>query len=107
MRLLRLGGGRNDHQERERCAVQPVHGRLLHSGVGKRGLSAASSSGETIAFLPSCHWIMSALWPTWNPPSSTRKGPNTVFISSFSSAARTFSLSSEPARRIDSCSNSQ
>ena len=32
-----------------------AHGRWLHGGVGKRGWLAASSSGQTITFLPSCH----------------------------------------------------
>ena len=31
------------------------HGLWLHGGVGKRGFPGASSSGQTIAFLPSCH----------------------------------------------------
>jgi hypothetical protein len=30
-----------------------------YGGVGKRGLSGASSSGHTITFLPSCHWNIS------------------------------------------------
>ena len=44
-----------------------LHGRSLHGGVGKRALPGASSSGQTITFLPSCHWNITILWAIWTP----------------------------------------
>jgi hypothetical protein len=42
-----------------------VHGaplyRMLHVGVGSRALPVATSSGQTMTCLPSCHWIVTAL----------------------------------------------
>ena len=47
--------------------------RWLHGGVGNRGFPAASSSGQTTTFTPSCHWMKSPLLAIWNPRSSTAK----------------------------------
>ena len=77
-------------------------GRELHGGVGKRGLPGASSSGQTITFLPSCHWSINILWATWTPSLSTLKRPKTVWRSILRMASLTFSPSSDPARLIPS-----
>jgi hypothetical protein len=36
--------------------------RMLHIGVGNRAFPVATSSGQTTTCLPSCHWIVTALW---------------------------------------------
>ena len=55
--------------------VCPPHQRWLHGGVGKRGFAGASSSGQTITFLPSCHWNVSIVCPIWTPSRSTLNPP--------------------------------
>ena len=35
--------------------------RMLHIGAGRRALPVATSSGQTMTCLPSCHWIVTAL----------------------------------------------
>jgi hypothetical protein len=44
--------------------------RSFHGGVGNRGFPDASSSGQTTTCLPSCHWIVIAFCPIWNPRST-------------------------------------
>ena len=62
-----------DHRETESAEI--LHCRWLHGGVGKRGLPGASSSGQTITFLPSCHWKVTILCATWKPSGSTLNPP--------------------------------
>ena len=72
--------------------------RSLQGGVGNRGFSEASSSGQTTT----CHWIVIGLCPTWNPRSSTLKSPSTVLVLPASSTSRSLSESKLRARRAAS-----
>ena len=36
--------------------------RAVQGGVGNFGLPVATSSGQTMTCLPSCHWVVTALW---------------------------------------------
>src|SRR5262249_4137585 len=71
----RLAVSHAPHQSRSTCCP---HWRWFHGGVGKRGWLGASSSGHTIARLPSCHWNSTSLCAICMPLPSTRKGPKTV-----------------------------
>ena len=73
-----------------------AHGRCLHGGVGKRSLPGASSSGQTITFLPSCHWNITILCAIWNPSRSTRNAPKTALWSIFRMASRSLSAAAPP-----------
>src|SRR6266849_11204174 len=86
-RLLRRADQRNERDERQRRHPGAARGELpdgaqrwLHGGVGNLGGPGDSSSGHTMAFLPSCHWKTSILCPTWRPSPSTLNAPNTVFM---------------------------
>ena len=71
-------------------APRVAHGRWLHGGGGKRALFAASSSGHTMTFLPSCHWNITSLCAIWTPSRSTRNPPKTVLWSILRMASRSF-----------------
>src|SRR5439155_2000372 len=107
---LVVGGMRGDtepHQPtwgayRRRTSYRPLHG-----GVGNLGLPAATSSGQTTTCLPSCHWMVIALWPIWNPRSSTAKSPKTVLAFVLSNSSRSLPESRLPPRRTASTKSSQ
>ena len=68
MRLTGAGGAPTRKSAR-RCsggrssagAASDAGYRWFQGGVGYRGLALASSSGQTIMRLPSCHWSITAL----------------------------------------------
>src|SRR2546422_2913805 len=81
--------------------------RALQGGVGNLGLPAATSSGQRITCLPSCHCVVTAFWAIWNPRSSIAKSPRIVFVFSLSNVSRSLSESMLPARRAASANSWQ
>ncbi len=81
--------------------------RALQGGVGNLGLPAATSSGQRITCLPSCHCVVTAFWAIWNPRSSIAKSPRIVFVFSLSNVSRSLSEAVLPARRAASANSWQ
>jgi len=92
---------------RLRTIVDLKNHRSVQGGVGCRAFAEATSSGHTTAFFPSCHWMVTALWATWNPRPSTAKSPRTVLVLRARSASRSLSESRLPAALTTSTSSRQ
>src|SRR6185369_971326 len=64
-----------EEQDERKASHSTAHLRWLHGGVGNRAVPGASSSGQTITFLPSCHWNTTILCAIWIPSASTLNAP--------------------------------
>jgi hypothetical protein len=66
--LARRLARREPGATRRAGALRPAGGdgatsyRAVQGGVGNFGFPVATSSGQTITCLPSCHWVVTAFW---------------------------------------------